>query len=76
MEEQVVIWPGTLNKPIHCADDIFTCGDAHLVPLVVGEDHHIFPCEVVARVHKLGHITDIVDTTAQLIGRAEIIDSN
>ncbi len=76
VKEQVVVRLGTLDKPVHCADNVGSCGVGHGIRLIVRENDHIVPGKVVARVHELGHVADIVDTSLQLIRRSKIIDAN
>lgn len=43
MEEEGVIGLGTLDEPMHGAQNVLLSGLAHLILLVVGEYDHVFP---------------------------------
>src|ERR1700732_2221813 len=64
MEKQIVIWLGSLDEPLHCSGDIGSCWMSHGILLVVCEDDHIVPCEIISVMHEFRHITDIVDTAS------------
>lgn len=76
MQEEAVAGLGIVYQPLHPSDNIGTCGSAHGVLLVVGQDHRVRHCEAVILLDELFDVVDIVDTSFQLLLHPKVIDSD
>jgi hypothetical protein len=76
VNEEGVVRLSIFDQPVHGAEDIILGRNTHRIPLVVSKNDHIFAPIPKALMQEGGHISDIVDTSIQLIGLAKIVDAN
>jgi len=76
MKEQIVVRLRARNKPVHGTEDIGSSGLSTGIFLVVCEDDHVVPGKMIAFMHELRHVFDVVDTAFQLLCCAKVIDPN
>lgn len=76
MHKQRIIRLRIPHQPLHGPEDIRLGRDTHGILLVVGEDNHVAAAVPEAAMEEGGHVGDIVDAAAELVGLAEVIDAD
>lgn len=76
MEEERVVRPGILDQPMHGTKNVLLRRLTHGILLIVSQDDHVFSF-VTKMFHQVSsHVSDIVDTSAQLATLAEVVNAN
>lgn len=76
MEEERVVGSSVLDQPVHGTKNVLLCGLTHGILLIVGQDDHVFSF-ITKMFHQISsHVSDIVDTSAQLATLAEVVYTN
>lgn len=76
MEEERIIRPRVLYKPVHGSQDVLLGRLAHRVLLIIRKNDHILSLVTEMLREVCSHVADIVDTAAELAALTKVVDSN
>lgn len=74
VDEQRIVRLGVLDEPLHGAYYVRLGGDAHRIPLVIGENDHVLTLVPVPPSQEVGHVSNIIDTAFECIGLPCVVD--
>lgn len=76
MEEERVVGLSAVHEPLHGSNHVGLGGNLAGVLRVVGQDNHVVGAVVVALHQELLHVVDIVDTAAESVALANVVDAD
>lgn len=76
MHKQRIIRLRIPHQPLHGPENIRLGWDTHRILLVVGENDHIAASIPEPVMEEGGHVGDIVDAAAELVGLAKVVDAD